>query len=1180
MRRTGQSLLLRSSISVIALMAWLAPAVALADEVSLRAGERGNGVRMVFEWPQAVEHSAQLSGNQLKLTFARPAEADVASLTSRLSAWVSGASRSADGREITITLKQPAKLQSFISGTRVIVDLTPAAAIASTSPTPGADAPVAIPAAPAVRDAEVRIGRHQGFNRAVLRLASRPTINTNGNKLTLTAPAARRLTARQLEQLKLPQVEDVKQAVANDRLTLTFTLKPGVHTDSFRVPSGIGINFNDAPAAAAARPADRAPAPVAAPARRPVETAPITAEAKPPVTETAETPAPVAPATAAPAPVAAATPPVTTPPAVVPPAGTVTTPAVSIPASTDGEESVATVVASTPAEEAAPPAPVMPMDAPLPPLEMTVGKDTPLAVFQRGDALYVVVNEKNTPRELIPLVGSAMASSPRVELLAGEGGRIIRIDLTDKKVFPSISATPTGWKITFGEAAVTTAALAIKEDPDYSLGPRLFVTTGNPASPVLFADPVVGDTLAVIPVPAAATGVVSRIRTVQSELLPSYQGLVIKSWTEDLNVISTAEGIEISARSGFKLAERLLGEVDPVVPLSTPTPTNDSGINTSASPYMPPSFNFEAMGQPEIGKFTPERERLQNEIIKAGAGEKRRAWLDLANHFFMYGMPTEAAAIWQDQAKDNADLASRPEFALIRAIAAFSSGTLDNVKAALTAVNQPTTDSSLWHGMLAAKESDWVAAAERFRPALNRIWEYPEPYLSRLAIAAIDTSLQTQDYAQAEMLLGKLNDRYRMEERKPTPAVEYLTGALDFGRNRTDEARAHLGSAAQSWDQLWRARAELMLIDADIKDNRSRPADLAQRLERLRFAWRGDGLEFEVLHRLAKQHIAAGDFAAAFEDYAQMATKYPALATKANVDAEQKAAFVRIFQGEDRDRTPSYSQLAIWDRYPEFRPTQPSVLDDINLYLAERVAGIDLLDRAAGFYNDVLKSTTDAAARAALGTKISGLYLLDHKYTEAIEALDVTEPKPVEGQPSVLREDAKDERRQLRARAIVGLGKPDDALALLVNDYSEPATRLRADINWKTRRWAEAAATLDALIGDATASGQPLSDEKSGLILKRATALALAGDRTALRDLRIKYGELMTATVDGSAFALLTRPEVAGGLPDRATLNGRVAEVDLFQKFLERYRSPAAAAPSGETSSAAVTPATPAATQP
>lgn len=787
-----------------------------------------------------------------------------------------------------------------------------------------------------------------------------------------------------------------------------------------------------------------------------------------------------------------------------------------------------------------------------------------MAVFARGSSLFVVVSDKNTPRELIPLVGSALASSHRIQLLPAQGGRVIRIDMADKPLVPFIAATANGWKITFGTTPASGAPLAIKEEPDYSLGPRLFIATDKPANPVTFVDPVVGDTLTAVPISVPAQGMPERHRSVQAEFLPSYQGIVVRPWVDDLNIISTEPGIEVSAISGLKLAEHLAGDDRVTVP---PPVGQSASMTAPPVPTLPPLLDFAAMGTPDLENFQKQRVELQQEINAADDDAKKDAWLKLAHLYFINGMASEAAAIWQDVAKNDARLAARPEFAMIRAIAGFSSGTTDNIKAALAAVGQPTTDNSLWQAMLAVRERDWVQASERFRPALDRIWEYPEPYRSRLAIAAIDTAIETQDYAQAEMLLGQLGQHYQMENRQPTPAVEYLTGMLDWGQDKEDEARAHLGSAAQGWDQLWRVKAELALIDADIKDNRTRPADILKRLEHLRYAWRGDGLEFEILHRLAQQHIAIGDFAAAFDDFAQMGSKYPDLAAKANIADEQKAAFTRIFQGDDRDRTQAFSQLAIWDRYPQFRPTQPSVLDDINQYLAERVAGIDLLDRAADFYAEVLKDTKDPAARAGVGTKIAGLRLLDDKFSEAVKALDDTEPPQVAGQPSVLRVDAQDERRQLRARAIFGLGKPDDALTLLANDYSEPATRLRADILWKSRRWPEVAATLDALIGPLPADGK-LTDEKAGFILSRATALALAGDRTALRDMRVKYGEAMAPMADGNAFQLLVRPEVSGGLPDRATLQGRVAEVDLFQKFLERYRAPGAAAATSSTDAA------------
>jgi hypothetical protein len=574
---------------------------------------------------------------------------------------------------------------------------------------------------------------------------------------------------------------------------------------------------------------------------------------------------------------------------------------------------------------------------------------------------------------------------------------------------------------------------------------------------------------------------------------------------------------------------------------------------------LPPLLDFASLGAPAGADFIKRREELQNAVLAAPEDQKPMARLELARFFFINGMSTEAAAMWAMVARDNADLAARPEYPLIRAIGAFSSGSLDEVKAALTAVGQPTTDLALWRGMLAVRERDWVGASEQFRASLQRIWDYPEPYLSRLAIAAIDTALNTQDHALAETLLDKLSGHQRLQRSQFNPAVEYFTGILAWTRESGDEARARLGNAATSWNNYWRVRAELALIEADARMPEANPYDLIKRLERLAFAWRGDALEYDVVHRLAQMKLQVADFAGAFDHFTRLSTKFPNDPRTAGLAEQQRSAFVRIFQSEDRDRTPAHVQLAIWNGFPQFRPTQPDVLNEVRSYLAERVAGIDLLPQASDFYREVLTGTTDPVKRAELGTRIAGLSLLDRKAEVALKALIETEPAAVSDRPRILPDELRDERRILQARAIFATNKPDDALALLVNDYSEPAMRLRADITWQTKRWAEAAAVLDALIGDVPSDGK-LAADKAGMVVSRATALALAGDRRGLASLRTEFGAVMAQTPSAASFQLVTRPDIAGGLPDRATLSGRMAEVDLFKQFLERYRQPSATA--------------------
>jgi hypothetical protein len=1042
--------------SLAALLLGLLPAVALADPVSVRAGERGAGARVVFDWPAPVTHAVRVQEGSVRLTFARPLETEVSAISGRVPGWIKGASLSADKLTLTLSLVKPASAQSFASGNKVVLDLVAAKPAPVKAETPKKDKPVAQQAPKPVVKAEVK-----------------PVVKPEAKPAPKPEPKAEETTVVPAAQL------------------------PAVAENNPPAPSPANSEAEQSVAppvvAASALPTSTPPAP-AAPAPIPAEAA-LPSQYIPPV--------------------AGALPPVNAAPAV-----------------------------ASVAREVLPPEPAA--------LDLTIPATTPVAVFTRGRAIYIAVNEAAAPRALEGWLDLASIKPESAQLLKGEGGRVLRLlrAADEPALYPVIVGT--NWRLSPKVPTPAPAVLEVIPEPTYALGPRVLVKTEAAGNPVFFADPVIGDTLVAVPVAQPLASVLVRQQFVQAELLPSLQGVAVRLRSEDLSVISSPMGVELSAASGFKLSENAATALSTAVAAAA----QQAGLKAPA-PSLPPLFDFQELGAPAGPDFTNQRMALQTAITEAAPDDRNAARLELARFYFINGMATEAQALWDLAGKTQPELLKQPDYALIRSIAAFSSGTLAEATALLTAQTRPSKDLALWRALAAARARDWPLAQEHFGAAGERMWEYPNPYRYRLAMAAIETAMNTADYNLAEMLLDKLQENMGAFKDENRAALDYLGGQIAWYQKHPEEARAKLSSAATSWNNYWRVRAELALIDIDSATEKPDMTELTRRVERMRFAWRGDQLEYDVLERLARLHLQAGDYAAAFDDYAQITAKFPGNPRIAELKAEQQAAFVRIFQGDERDRTPAFVQLAIWDRFPEFRPPQPAVLDEVRSYLAERVAGIDLLDRAAGFYSDILKGTTEPAARAKLGTHIAGLWLLDRKADEALKALAETEP--AKDKQASLSTAQQDERRILQARAIFGQGKPDEALALLASDYTEAAMRLRADITWQTRRWAEAAAVLDALIGDAPASGDKLSEESAGMVLSRATALALADDRRALANMRVEFGEAMASTPQAATFQLITRPDVAGGLPDRKTLGSRMAEVDLFGKVLERYRQPPSA---------------------
>ena len=167
--------------------------------------------------------------------------------------------------------------------------------------------------------------------------------------------------------------------------------------------------------------------------------------------------------------------------------------------------------------------------------------------------------------------------------------------------------------------------------------------------------------------------------------------------------------------------------------------------------------------------------------------------------------------------------------------------------------------------------------------------------------------------------------------------------------------------------------------------------------------------------------------------------------------------------------------------------------------------------------------------------------MLDREPDLALQALDISEVEKID---TALAE----RRRYLRARALNEADRGVDALKVIAQDFSDRFDLLRAEIYWRAGEWFKASRTL-ALISsqyDPASLGNPEVE----ILLRRAVALGLAGDREGMDFLRERYGAAMEKSPRGTAFKA-----VAGGVPrdvaDFALLARQAAELGTFRGFLE-----------------------------
>ncbi|WP_029008960.1 tetratricopeptide repeat protein [Azospirillum halopraeferens] len=1181
-------------------------AMAAAEEVRVRAATHPAYGRMVFDWPQRVEYDTRLEGDRLIVTFDRPITPALDEVVRRLPGYVAAARPGDDGRSVEFSLARPVSLRAFRNGTHVALDLRPEAdalalgdagrtparvAQAPTAPAPTAPAPTApspavtpAPAAPAPASpapvparatppaaaqpsagtVRVRAADHAAYSRLVFDWPAQVgySVQRDGRSVTLLfdRPAAADLS--QVARARLRNVTNAEQfRTGGGALAVTFSAPPDGDVRDFRNGNAVVVDvYNPGtrtlPAEATA-PAAAEPPPPAAPGQPPIAApAPAQAPAPAPV-RAAVPPAPPAVAPAAPPPPPGATTTTVRPGSNDP--GAATSPAAVPPAAPSPSGAAGAQVAAAPGSDTAQPGPTAG-----PTLVFDTGGPASAAVYPRAGHIYFVF-DRAMPIGAGAVVGPGADQVGPIEPVPATGGTVFRTR-TGPFVWPQIERRGTVWRITPKTrlTAEPPTNLRIDPEPDFLLGARLLVRAADAASVVQFTDPDVGDRLHVVPLPTPGQAVTDPYRLVDLEVLPSFQGVVVRPIADAVTVRPVREGVELTAAGGLHLSS--VADAGSAAAAAETAAAPAAGVRTpapggaSSGPAAPAGdggaararrlFELEPWQRGGFENFTTARQDLQMGVAEAPDGERPRAQLDLARFYFANGFGPEALGILDIIRTAQPDLDGWPAFRALRGGARFLAGNLDGAEADLSdpgLADEP--EAALWRAAVAAERGDWATAARGFRTGGALLRTYPEPLLARLSLLAAEAALTGGDVAEAKRLLDRIEQRVGPEANERAD-IQYLRGELYRQTGETDRALEEWRAAYAGLDRYHRAKAGLALINLEVLEGLMSPASAVEKLAGLTFAWRGDDLEIAIRQRLGEMQMAAGQYAEGFETMKETAALVADTPKAERIAAEMQRQFADLYK-DGAAHLPTLDALQLYDRFRELTPVGAEG-DRIIRQLAERLIDIDLLGRAADLLQHQVEYRLAGEQKADVGTRLATVRLLDAKPDLALHALEMSN---VPGMPPQL----KAERRIMQAKALAEMGRANEALQLLAEDDSREANLLRVDIAWRAQNWNQASVALGKIIGPAPAPGAELDPNESQLVLNRAVALALAGDATGLGLLRKEFGPAMEASADADAFRVLTRPDQAAGLIDVNTIRSRVAEVDVFQKFLKGYKGRQAA---------------------
>jgi hypothetical protein len=263
---------------------------------------------------------------------------------------------------------------------------------------------------------------------------------------------------------------------------------------------------------------------------------------------------------------------------------------------------------------------------------------------------------------------------------------------------------------------------------------------------------------------------------------------------------------------------------------------------------------------------------------------------------------------------------------------------------------------------------------------------------------------------------------------------------------------------------------------------------------------------------------------------------------------EAAATFDSLFLAGKGDALPAIEALSLFYDFRELTPIGRRG-DEMIRRLADRLVSVDLLPQAAELLQHQIDNRLQGAARAHVATRLAVVYLMDNKPDRAQAVLRAT-------RAAELTTDLRNLRLLLEARALSDIGRHDVALEVVESIDGREAVRLRADILWSAKKFAQSAEQIERMHGERWRDFAPLSDAERADVLRAAIGYALDADELGVGRLKERYGVKMIEGPDKRAFEIATAPDAtqAEEFRDLAKTVTAFSSLDAFLRDMrERY---------------------------
>lgn len=758
--------------------------------------------------------------------------------------------------------------------------------------------------------------------------------------------------------------------------------------------------------------------------------------------------------------------------------------------------------------------------------------DTLAAVFIRSNRLWVVFEDK------VELDHSALTDIQDGRILSAyqledPTGTILVYELTPGQNVSVAKGDGNTWKITLRDnRSVALNAIAVGQQRGSGMGENVFLSANEVGSVFLVKDPVAGDEIAVVPIKEPGTGVLELRRFAEFSVLETAQGAAIQLIADDLDVKRYRNGIGISRGQGLALSKSSLS-----------TAFNPEDASGERPQHL---IDFDAWKQGPLSEATYDENRHELlYLLSTSADEKRNAarW-NLGRFYLATGHVVDALGVFQLMEEREPELEKSAEFRSALGVTNILLRRYDEALHILTHKSLiAELDGYLWRSVAQNGVGRYQQSLDDFKRGSDVLSLQSAADKARFVFSAIHAAYRMGDTVLMEKFYGLVEEL--------SLSATQLT-ELDYWRARMTENTGDWEKAIPEYEKIAKsgvrrisAVAQLALVNARYKHKKNTSREAIDALEKLRFSWRGDDFELELLQRLGELYVDQHEYRAGLETLKLAATYFRKSSKTRELTGTMGTIYRDLFLNGKADNMDPIKAVALHNDYPELTPLGADG-DRISRRLADRLVSVDLLSDAIEVLEHQVFQRLKGVAQSDVATRLAMIHIMNDAPAEALKVLRVT-------RQSETPDDIERRRTLIESRALIELARFEEAEVVLEDESGEDVDALRASIYWKMEDWPRVVKSGQAKLSKHKNAGGELESDQRMIILRLALAHYLEGDNAGLDKVRGQYLDPMKGGLYADAFELITNRQEKTG-PDARQLTETIAGVAQLENFMTSYR--------------------------